>query len=389
MYDLIIKNGKVVDFSNSVNEGRTIYIRDGVFVESLGNSPEDAKRVIDARGCYVTPGFIDSHLHVYDGAGSSVLNAPADIVCIPNCVTTCVDGGSAGPLNFEGFYKSNIAYSKTTIKAALHMHFNGIMPNGYDEDEDPKGFDLYKIKKLVQKYGGNTIVGLKIRQHAASAGKYGVRPLAATIELAKEIKEELGINLRAIVHVTDIAPDIHMRDIVNLLRKGDVFTHTYSGMGRNILDANGCVIDEVLEAQKRGVYFDSGFATSRLDIKVVEAAFKEGLYPDLIGTDTVGFNMYLKPMFSLPYQMGLLLAMGMPIEKILRAVTINPAENFGITREAGTLSPGAKADVAIFKLASKRENYTDLKGQCVEGSKIFVPMCTIKDGAVVYMQIFM
>lgn len=389
MYDLEILNGVVFDPLSGELHSRNIYIKDGVFAEVPRESEVEAKRTIDAQGCYVSPGFVDSHIHVYNGSGSYDLNVPPDIACIPNCVTTCIDGGSSGPLNFEGFLKSNIAYSTTTIKATLHMYFNGIMPNGYDEDEDPEGFDLKKLRRLVYKYASEPIVGLKIRQHAASAGKYGVSPLFHTVRFAQEMEQIIGRPLRVTVHVTDIASDITMKDIVDLLRPGDVFTHPYSGIGRTILDDKGRLLDVIKEAQDRGVMFDSGFATSRLDIDVLTAAFQGGLYPDLIGTDTVGFNSYLKPMFSLPYQMSLLLAMGMSLKEVLKAVTITPSVNYGFTKDAGTLSTGAKADVAIFKVMKKKEKFTDLKGRYVEGNQLIVPMATIKEGKVVFMQIFM
>jgi len=382
MYDIIIKQGKVIDFTETVSENQNIFISEGIFV----NDPQDinakAKREINADGCIVAPGFVDSHLHVFDGGGSYDLNASPDLACIPNCVTTCIDGGSAGPLTFEGFFRSNIAYSKTTIKALIHMCFNGIMPNGYDEDVNPDSFDIKNLRRLIKKYGGESIVGLKIRQHNASAGKYGVRPLKATVAFAEEIEKEFGIKLRVTVHVTDIAPDIEMKDIVELLRPGDVFTHVYSGLGKTILDKNGKVLKEILDARDRGVLFDSGFATSRLDLKVVEAAFEEEFFPDLIGTDTVGFNFYLKPMFSLPYQMSLLMAMGMPLESILKAVTFTPALNYGFLQEAGTLAAGRKADVSIVKIIDFEETFTDLKGRSVVGNKMIVPMATIKEGQV-------
>jgi len=63
MYDLVLKNGKIVD-----GTGNPWYMADvGIRGEKIAKigviSPEEAKTVIDAKGLVVSPGFIDSHSH--------------------------------------------------------------------------------------------------------------------------------------------------------------------------------------------------------------------------------------------------------------------------------------------------------------------------------------
>lgn len=65
MYDLIVKNGRIVT-SESVYEA-TIAVQDGVFKAFLSDDQKaEAKEVIDAAGCYVFPGAIDTHAHLND-----------------------------------------------------------------------------------------------------------------------------------------------------------------------------------------------------------------------------------------------------------------------------------------------------------------------------------
>src|SRR2546423_3853428 len=63
-YDLVIKNGTVVDGTGAKRYQADIAIADGKVAE-IGKVSESAKRTIDADGLVVAPGFVDPHTH-YD-----------------------------------------------------------------------------------------------------------------------------------------------------------------------------------------------------------------------------------------------------------------------------------------------------------------------------------
>ena len=69
MYDLIIKGGTVVDGSGGAPFLGDVAVKDG-FIAAVGQDLGSADREIDAKGCYVTPGFVDIHTH-YDGQASA------------------------------------------------------------------------------------------------------------------------------------------------------------------------------------------------------------------------------------------------------------------------------------------------------------------------------
>ena len=49
----------------------------------------------------------------------------------------------------------------------------------------------------------------------------------------------------------------------------------------------------------------------------------------------------------LPYEASLAVAYGLPWEQAIRAVTVNPAEIFGVADRIGSLRPGLEADLIV------------------------------------------
>ena len=65
MYDLIIKNGTVIDGTNNPRNITDIAISNGI-IKEIGKIDSQSKRTINAEGYLVTPGWVDIHTH-YDG----------------------------------------------------------------------------------------------------------------------------------------------------------------------------------------------------------------------------------------------------------------------------------------------------------------------------------
>ena len=63
-YDLLIKNGTVVDGTGAPRRMADVAVKDGVIAE-IGKINDGAKKTIDADGLIVAPGFVDPHTH-YD-----------------------------------------------------------------------------------------------------------------------------------------------------------------------------------------------------------------------------------------------------------------------------------------------------------------------------------
>ena len=66
MYDLIIRNGTIVDGTGADARRGDVAVKDGMVV-AVGPTVEgEAAETVDADGKLVTPGFVDIHTH-YDG----------------------------------------------------------------------------------------------------------------------------------------------------------------------------------------------------------------------------------------------------------------------------------------------------------------------------------
>ncbi len=65
MYDLIIKNGTIIDGTGKDRYAADIAVKDGK-IAKIGEITEHADKEIDAEGKLVTPGWVDVHTH-YDG----------------------------------------------------------------------------------------------------------------------------------------------------------------------------------------------------------------------------------------------------------------------------------------------------------------------------------
>jgi N-acyl-D-aspartate/D-glutamate deacylase len=76
-YDLLVRGGKVVDGSGNPWFLGDVAVREGR-IAAVGRLPgAKAKRVIDARGLVVAPGFIDMHSHSDSGSASWASRSPA------------------------------------------------------------------------------------------------------------------------------------------------------------------------------------------------------------------------------------------------------------------------------------------------------------------------
>ena len=71
MYDIIIRNGTIIDGTGEERFSADIAIKDGK-ISKIGEILDTCVREIDAKGKLVTPGWVDVHTH-YDGQATCLL----------------------------------------------------------------------------------------------------------------------------------------------------------------------------------------------------------------------------------------------------------------------------------------------------------------------------
>ena len=81
MYDLIIRNGTIVDGTGAAAFVGDIAV-DGDRIVQVGKVAGSARREIDASGQIVTPGWVDIHTH-YDGQATWCWPPPAGMASPP------------------------------------------------------------------------------------------------------------------------------------------------------------------------------------------------------------------------------------------------------------------------------------------------------------------
>lgn len=378
MYQLIIKNGTVIDPANGVNAVADVAVENGRIAGVGSYADAEAKQTVDAAGCVVTPGLVDHHCHIYP---LGRIGLPAEAVCFHAGVTTAVDAGSTGCDTFA----KNVPFirqSKLRVKAYLNVCSIGLdsLPKQM-EDVDPAHFDEGAIRETFQEYG-DELMGLKLRTSREVVRELGYVPLKKMVELA----EKLGVSV--MVHCTN--PPGTIPELLCYLRGGDIMTHMYMNKGNTLLDGKGFVCREAYEARGRGVLFEAADAREHFGFSTAEPAIEAGFYPDIIGSDLTAFSMNLRPTaFSMTNQIAKYTQLGIPFETVIESCTAKPAEQMGILGETGCLSEGACADIAVFRkepstVAFGDRPYGNPDGVLRPCAWRLRTMLTVKSGEMVY-----
>ena len=378
MYQLIIKNGRVLDPANGIDRVASVAVENGRIVGVNGFEGAEALQVVDATGCIVTPGLIDHHAHLYPLAA---IGLPAEAVCFASGVTTAVDAGSTGCDTF-GDYETFLGQSKLRIRAYLNVCSIGLasLPRCM-EDVDPAHFDEEAIRETFDHFG-DRLLGLKLRTSREIVGELGFAPLKATVALA----DKLGVPV--MVHCTN--PPGSIPELLSILRPGDVMTHMYMNKGQTLLDGGKTVCEAAYKARERGVLFEAADARAHFSFEVGEPAIREGFYPDIIATDLTKLSMNLRPTsFSMTMQISKYTALGIPFEKVIACATVNPARELGILDRAGSLTAGHAADVAVLRPVDMETVHGDRPYGAKEqhtftGHRIYQAVLTLKSGEMVY-----
>ncbi len=211
MFDLILKNGKIIDGTGMPTFFGDIAVKDGR-IARIAPGIEDDCEILDVKGLVVTPGFIDSHAH----NDLNMLTFPEQREKLEQGITTAVAGTCGttnAPLSLEFRAEDDQEYEGLGKHSDIHRTWASYMealervPQGCNvlcyvghnalrraamgsEDRAPTPAELEKMKELVR----------EAMEHGALGVSFGLAyapscyaDTAELIALAKVVAEYHGV----------------------------------------------------------------------------------------------------------------------------------------------------------------------------------------------------
>ena len=374
-YDLLIKGGTLIDPAQGVHDQRDVAFASGMVAAVAPEIPaEQANETINATDKIVAPGLIDAHVHIYEGVSHYGINP--DKTCLARGATTVVDAGSAGADTFAGFRKYVIEASATRILAHVNISSMGMLSQEIGELDDIKWASVPKALETIER-NRDLVLGVKVRLscHTIVGEAAGLKPLF----LAREAADAAGLPI--MVHPQRAwAPSLD--EILEVMRGGDVLTHTYHGMSHGIFDDEGGIRRSVRAARDRGVIFDVGHGQGSFVWDICERALAQDFPPTTISSDLHKYNLN-GPVFDLATTVSKFLHLGLSLDDALAKATAMPARVVGMEGKIGTLIPGAHGDAVVFDLQEGTFEFRDSPGDVRIGKLKLEPVAVVKAGALV------
>lgn len=335
-----------------------------------GISENEAAEVFNATGLIITPGLIDLHVHNFWGV--SHYGIDPDVTNIAKGVTTAVDAGSAGAATFAAFRRYVIDRAETRLYALLNISLTGMISNDIGELEDLRHADVAQAVR-VGRGNRDRIVGIKARLSQDITRQHDVESLKRAIEAAE------AIDGFVMIHVGKTHSPLE--SLIEMLRPGDVVTHTYHGHSEGILDDVGKVKDSFREHQRRGVVFDIGHGAGSFSFDVAERALADGFRPGNISSDLHLYNI-AGPVYDQVTTVSKLMWLGMSLYDVVALTTAETAKTMGVADRLGTLKVGAVGDATITRIDEGSFTLTDSIGRSVTSPQRLTHVATVKSGRI-------
>ncbi len=378
---LLIKGGRVIDPASKMDAESDVLVVDGKIEKISKTIKTKADKTINAKGCFVMPGFIDLHVHLRDpgfeeketvvtGAKAAARGGFTTILAMPN-TKPVVDNADV----------VNYVHQKAKNLALVNVLQIGAVTKGQ------KGKELSQIHEMVQagipaiSEDGNSVMNADVYLRAMQKAREEGIPVFAHCEdknLAKggvinagKRAEELGLpgilnEVEDVITARDIvlahAADVRLH-LCHCSTKGSVWMIQHAKEHHFKVTAEACphhfiLSDEDIPGDDANYKMNPPLR-SKEDVLAIREALKSGVI-DVIATDHAphtaiekGRNMKRAPFgivgletaAALTYTELVLKDYLTPMQ-MAEKLSYNPAKIAGL--EKGTLEEGGAADIVIF-----------------------------------------
>jgi dihydroorotase/N-acyl-D-amino-acid deacylase len=217
IYDLLIKNGRLVDGTGSPWYRADIAVRGDTIARIAPRIDAPATRTIDAAGKVVSPGFIDLHTHARRG----IFQVPGADNYVRQGVTTIMEGpDGSSPLPIEPFLDRVAALTVTP-------NFGMFVGQGTVRDQVIGAINRKATDAELEQMRGLVRQGMEDGAFGLSSGLFYVpgtfTPTAEVVELAKVAGRMGGIYIS---HMRDEANGVldSVRETIEIGEKGGLPT---------------------------------------------------------------------------------------------------------------------------------------------------------------------
>jgi dihydroorotase len=422
---LFIEGGRVIDPASGVDGVRTVVVRDGVVAEVAERveRPRDVK-ALDARGRWVTPGFVDLHVHLREpgqeyketvatGARAAVAGGFTSVVAMPN----------TKPVN-DTVSVTELILARAAAAGLARVYPAGAISKGSAGEELAEYGDLRAAGCVAVTDDGRPVASSALMRRALEYARAFDLPVAVH-------EEDLGLAGKGVMHEGATSTRLGLKGIPSaaedVMVVRDIALAELTGGRLHVQHVSTAgAVRAIREAKRRGLRVNaeatphhlaltdeeiarSGYDTdfkmspplrSMDDVRAVREALADGTL-DAIATDhaphskvekELEFDAAANGIVGLETAFPVCLALAregvLSERRLIEALTAGPARAFGLP--AGTLALGAAADIAVLdptaawicdpaRLFSKSRN-TPWKGMRLVGRCV----TTIVGGRVVH-----
>jgi N-acyl-D-amino-acid deacylase len=246
--DILLRNGKIIDGTGNNWYYGNVAIKDGKIFKIDRDINLPAKKIIDATGLIIAPGFIDVHTHIEDDE----VKDPTAASFIYDGVTTVITG-NCGLSNIDiGKYLSFIDSLKLSINVASLVGHNDVRIAAMGSaNRAPSAGELKQMELIVDKAMRDGAVGLST----------GLIYIPGTYSRTPEI-----VSLAKIAAKYDGVYTTHMRD------EGDSIVNAINEA--LIIGRQAKIPVEISHFKLSG---QQNWGRSKITVPMIEAARKEGI----------------------------------------------------------------------------------------------------------------